>query len=451
MLQQFKDYINAQSLFSSTQKGLLAVSGGIDSSVLCHLMHLSGFPFAIAHCNFHLRSDDSDRDERFVRQLADKYGVDIFVVQFDTTGYAHSNHLSIEEAARHLRYDFFEQVRCQNHFTYIATAHHRDDATETFFLNLLRGTGISGLHGILPCNGYIVRPLLPFGRDEIEQFALSQGLQHVDDSTNASTLYQRNRIRLKLMPLLREISPSVDYTMQQNIARITEAEQIYLQAIEDCRSSLVHIQDSIATISLSAIENLSPKRTLLFELLRPYGFTAAVVDDVISSLHHQSGILFLSPTHRMVKDRELLCIEPLQMESAIEEKYFIMQWDRIIETPINLCLTTISFNGTFTRLPSNQASFDADAVRWPLCLRHWHHGDKFIPFGMQGSRLVSDFFSDKKLSRIDKEHVWILCDSTNTILWLVGLRASNNCKISQKTSHVLTITLSSESAKLSVD
>ena len=240
MLHAFIAHIQQQHLFPTGQEVLIAVSGGIDSVVLSHLMHSAGYPFAIAHCNFHLRPSDCDRDEDFVRRLAASYGVPVHVAQFDTRTHAANHHQSIEQAARNLRYDFFEQLRQQHHYAAILTAHHRDDSTETFFLNLLRGTGIAGLHGILPIQGHIVRPLLPFSRSDIEAYAAQQHLSHVEDSTNASLDYLRNQVRHRLLPLLRELQPAADSTLQQTVLNLQYTEQLYLALLAPIRQQLIH-------------------------------------------------------------------------------------------------------------------------------------------------------------------------------------------------------------------
>ena len=271
---------SCNGLFCRGQKGLVAVSGGVDSSVLCELMHRAGFAFAMAHCNFHLRPGDCDRDERCVRGLEVRYGVEVHVAQFDTEDYAREHGYSVEEAARKLRYDFFVGVMDREGLDYVATAHHRDDATETFFINLLRGTGIAGLHGIRPRNGHVVRPLLSFGRDEIEDFARQHGLRYVEDCTNDSLVYRRNQIRHRLMPLLRELSPGIDATMQRNMARLRDVECVYRRAVDKLREDVVTVNGDVASIRIEDIMALEPRRTLLFELLSPYGFNGAVVDDL---------------------------------------------------------------------------------------------------------------------------------------------------------------------------
>lgn len=452
-----QDFIkSACNLFCPEQKGLLAVSGGIDSTVLCHLMHQARFSFSIAHCNFHLRPGDCDRDEAFVRELAKRYGVNLYVAQFDTIAYATQYGQSIEEAARNLRYQFFNDILdgkvepqwkapdsdVKESLAYIATAHHRDDSTETFFINLLRGTGLAGLHGIPSVNGNIVRPLLPFGRDEIEQYAQMNGLSHVEDFTNATTAYKRNQIRLQLMPLLREIEPNIDRTMQQNIARLADAEKIYQSYISLVRGQVLVQKEDGYSIAISEIEKLSPPRTLLFELIREFGFSISQVDEILNGLHSQSGLQFYSRTHRIVKDRSQLlifCISPSRETGNL----------RIEKDTSSVLLT----NGKMmqVKLYANQPSFvpskskdtaclDAELIQWPLSIRHWKEGERFKPFGMKGTRLVSDYFSDQKFSLIEKEQTLLLVDAKDTILWIIGHRVAHY-PIKPSTKNILILSI----------
>lgn len=439
MLQRFVKTIKEEHLIAEGQQVLLAVSGGRDSVTLCHLFAAANIPFAIAHCNFHLRPGDCDRDEAFVRRLADSYGVSCHIAEFDTENYAHSEGLSIEEAARKLRYVFFEQQRVANGYDLIATAHHRDDAIETFFINLLRGTGITGLHGIRMRNGSIVRPLLPFGRNEIDAYIFRYNLEYVEDYTNSQTLYLRNRIRLQLIPLLRQITPSFDTIMQGNVSRFAEAGQIYLDAIDRVRQILMKPQSEGYSLPIAELKALSPLHSYLFELLRPFGFSSTVVAEIVKALDSQSGKQFYSPTHIVIKDREHLLILPRREEDANAEEYTIQERDLLQTLPVPLSFQTCDTTDRPIRLGTDEAWFDYSRVSFPLTLRHWRSGDRFIPFGMKGSRLVSDLFSDLKLSRPDKEAVWLLCDVSGTILWVVGLRASAAAPVTSSTKKILKI------------
>lgn len=435
MLNRFVSYIEKEHLIAEGQQVLLAVSGGRDSVAMCELVARAGFPFAIAHCNFHLRPGECDRDEAFVHRLAQRYQVPCYTAQFDTEDYARREKRSVEDAARKLRYGFFEQVRADKGYHVIATAHHQDDAVETFFINLLRGTGIGGLHGILPRNGHVVRPMLCFSRGEIDRFVRENNLDFVEDCTNAQPLYLRNRIRLQLVPLLRELSPSFDAVMQGNLVRLSEAGQLYGVAVRRMRDELLSPVGNGFAVDVERLSAYGPLRTILFELLHPFGFSSAVVDDLAEALDGQSGSTFLSPTHRVVKDRGRLLVVPLEDGPAGE--CLIGEEVTAVQTPVNLRLWMSPPSQEPIRLPADEACFDCDRVRFPLLLRRWRHGDRFRPFGMKGSRLVSDFLIDAKVSRVEKERVCILCDADGVVLWVVGLRAAAVAVVNDATRRVL--------------
>lgn len=440
MLTESDFTIQNSTLLNASTHLLLAVSGGIDSVVLCHLVHATGRPFEMAHCNFHLRGADSDRDEAFVRRLAERYAVKCHVAQFDTRAYAAERHLSIEEAARQLRYQFFASCVAGHDDARVLTAHHRDDAAETFFLNLLRGTGIAGLVGMRPLSYLnctdppivVAHPLLPFSREEIVSYADAQGLEHVEDVTNQSLDYRRNRVRHEVLPLLRDMVPAADKSIAETLRHLADTEEIYRQSIEAMRQRVVQRQAAGDRLDIDALRALHPLRTWLFELLRPYGFNAAQTDDIRRSLDGASGHCFYSATHRLVRERDSLFVSPLAqtdteaapahtMETLSREAY----WQRF---------------GTW-RTTAAQALFDADRLPLPLRWRHVRAADRFHPFGMKGSRLVSDLFSDQKLAKHEREHWWLLCDAEDTVLWVSGLRADGRYAVSDTTQRVLLVSL----------
>ena len=440
---------------------LLAVSGGRDSVTLFDLMCRAGYDVGVAHCNFHLRPGDSDRDEAFVRRLAAERSLPCHVAQFDTLAYASAHGLSVEEAARDLRYAFFEQLRVQEGYDLVATAHHRDDAIETFFINLLRGTGIGGLHGILPRNNHVVRPLLPYGRDDIDAYVSEQRLPYVDDSTNMQPLFLRNRIRLQLIPLLRDISPSFDDVMQSNMRHLTDAGTVYRKAVERIRDEVLGGDGDSFAIDIARLRKYEPLDTLLFELLRPFGFNGSVASQVAASLDAQSGKRFLSPSHTLLKDRDRLLVTPsnshlrlLSQEQDCQEHgrndFFLIYEDTDLSAlPIPLAMEVRSYDGTVPRLSRNEAWFDRSQLTYPLVLRHWRNGDRFRPYGMSGTRLVSDLFIDLKLSLDAKADAWLLVDGdgdaadscadrgNGTILWVVGLRAAHHAVVTPATTEVV--------------
>ena len=445
MLSRFLDFVVDNKLFDTTTRLLLAVSGGVDSVVLTDLCARSGFHFAIAHCNFNLRPGECDRDEAFVRQLADHYGVPFYVRRFDTRAYAELHRQSIEEAARELRYDFFYALMCEEGFHRLLTAHHRDDSAETFFLNLLRGTGIRGLHGIrpsapvpvsqatlssmgVPSLPLVVRPLLPFGRAEILAYADARGLDHVEDSTNGSLAFRRNRIRHQLLPLLRTINSSSDSAIAQTIAHLADVETIFHQAVEERRSCLFRQQpDGHLLVRISDLAGLVPLSTWIFELFRPFGFEA----DALCALIRQplSGRKCFSSSHLLVTSRDEWEIVPLH-ESRLsgEAPQLLIEF---LERETLDCL----------KVEKPSALFDADKVRFPLKQRHWKDGDRFQPFGMRGTKLLSDFFTDQKMSIPAKSAQWLLCDADDRILWVEGRRADGRFSVTRSTRRVLRVSI----------
>ncbi len=439
MLQRFISNVTQQHLFPTGQQVLLAVSGGVDSVVLAHLMYSAGYPFAVAHCNFNLRPGDCDRDEAFVRRLARRYRVPFHLARFDTLAHARSHGQSIEEAARQLRYDWFDTLCHEHGYPAVLTAHHRDDAAETFFINLLRGTGLSGLHGILSVQGHVVRPLLPFGRDDIEAYARSHRLRHVEDVTNASLLYRRNQIRHQVLPLLRQLQPSADTAIATTIAHLQSVEQLYSALLEPLRRQLVTAcPDGTYSVSLLPFDapgslpladNATLRRQLLFELLRPFGFNAASVDAVLACI--QPGRRFLSPTHQAVLDRGQLLISPISGADSETLPDIVLQLFDAQTCPVD-----------YRHLPPNQALFDADTLRQPLSLRHWRVGDRFQPLGMgKGSQLVSDFFTDHKYSLPEKQRQLLLVDAADRILWIVGRRTAHPFRVTSSSNILLLVTI----------
>ena len=449
MLNTFVNHINRQHLFPTGREVLLAVSGGVDSVVLAHLMHSAAFPFAIAHCNFHLRPGECDRDESFVRDLAASYGVPFHVEHFDTAAYADAQGLGIEDAARRLRYDWFHTLCAAHGYPAILTAHHADDVAETFFLNLLRGTGLAGLHGILPVTERggvaLVRPLLPFSRADIEAYAAREGLAHVEDSTNASLLYRRNQVRHRLLPLLREIAPMADTSLRQTIAHLQSSERLYRHLLEPLRARYLLPQpDGTHSLALAALladhpADLHPQ--LLFELLHPFGFTASQCDNLLAT--PQSGARFLTATHEAVLHRGTLLISPAPSGTPGFSGYSGVSGTS--GSPATLHISSYSVErlpADFKSLAATTAFFDADTLQQPLSLRQWHAGDRFQPLGMEhGTQLVSDWFTDHHVALPDKRRQLLLVDADDTILWIVGRRTSHPHRITSDTRQILQVTL----------
>lgn len=430
-------YIEKQQLLSGDGPVLVGLSGGADSVALLALLVQLDYPCVALHCNFHLRGDESVRDEQFAREMARTLDVPFYKIDFDTTAYGAEHHLSIEMAARELRYNWFEEMRLRLGAQAIAVAHHRDDSVETVLMNLVRGTGIRGLGGIRPKNGYVVRPLLAVSRSEILDWLVEQRLSYVTDSTNLSDAYTRNFIRLRVLPLLEELNPSVKAAIARTADHLAETEAIYLHVVEKARRELLEEDFRIPIARL--MEYPSPA-TILYELLKPYGFTRQVADDVFRSLTGESGKMFYSPDYRLLKDREYLLLSPVKKE---EEQEYTFTADDIVEEiwrgPVELSFFKSVITTDFCfRKDKHIAYFDYDKLSFPLTLRKWKEGDWFIPFGMKGRKKLSDYFSDHKFSRMDKEQTWLLCSGEN-ILWIVGERSDNRYCIDKTTKSVLVV------------
>ncbi|MCD4773278.1 MAG: tRNA lysidine(34) synthetase TilS [Bacteroidales bacterium] len=431
MIEQFKRYIENEKLFKPNDKILLAVSGGIDSVVMAELFFLAGYDFGIAHCNFKLRGKDSDKDEKFVKDLAEKFKVPFFIKRFDTFNYSDENKISIQMAARELRYFWFTELLKNEDYTITATAHHRDDSIETFFINLIRGTGISGLHGILPKQGNVIRPLLFTGRDEIEAFQKEKKIKFREDKSNLSDKYLRNKIRHKLLPVIKEIEPDIEKVMQKNISRFAETENIYFKEIEKKKKKAVKEEKENVVILIDELQKLKPLKTYLYEFLLPYNFSFSDVENITISLEGISGKQFYSPTHRLLKDRNSLIITSLTNNE--DQEFFINKSDKEILSPLRLKIKIekkieLSYD-------KNIACLDYSKLEFPLILRKWKKGDIFVPFGMTGKKKLSDFFIDQKLSIIQKEQIWLLCSGEN-IVWIIGHRIDNRYRITKNTKQV---------------
>ncbi|WP_299992802.1 tRNA lysidine(34) synthetase TilS [Marinifilum sp. N1E240] len=439
MFRKLVHFVEEENLFYRDEKILVAVSGGIDSVVLLHLLKQMEIDCAIAHCNFHLRGDESDGDFEFVRDLAEQYGIPFYSKDFDTKEYAAENKQSIEMAARELRYEWFEQLRELLSYQYIAVGHHADDVAETVLINLARGTGIHGLTGIKAKLGKIIRPLLPFTRTELEAYAKVNNLQYREDSTNKETDFVRNKIRHQIIPVLEEINPSIRKTMTENVARFREVEQIYNDVIEENRLHLVFQRDDQLMISIQRLQELPSPSSHLFEILSPYGFHHRDVKMIAKSLDSISGKRFFSSTHQLLRDRKYLILSNL--EEVDQNMYEIEEADCETDIPIEMEASFINRTPDF-KFPTSPkiACFDANKLKFPLLIRKWKEGDQFRPIGMKGTKKVSDYFIDKKFSLSDKESTWLLC-SGERIMWIVGHRMDDRFKITDKTTKIYRLEL----------
>jgi len=440
MLGQFKQYISSFRLFSPEEPVLLAISGGVDSMVMAELFHRAGFNFAIAHCNFNLRGSESNQDEAFVTSMAETYKVRFFVRQFKTREYAGFNKMSVQMAARTLRYEWFDELVQSEGFRAVATAHHLDDQIETFFINVLRGTGIGGLHGILPNRTRIVHPMMFAFRRQIEEFAGDEAISYREDSSNRSSKYVRNKIRHDLVPLLGEINPEFRKTITSTIDRMRETEMLLHNHLEAVWNKSGAFGKDYATLKISELLNLQPLEVYMYELLQPFNFNRSVTDEVAAGLEDISGKQYFSQTHRLVKDRELLLITALGPVGAPPAGEIVINEENPeLKKPIHLRFSFIDNHpGLAVSKSGNIAMLDVSGIEWPFRLRKWKEGDTFVPYGMNNHKKLSDFFIDNKFSIVEKENAWLLI-SGNEIAWLVGHRIGNAFRIKSETKRILKI------------
>lgn len=440
MIERFVQNIKSLQLFSPNDTILVGVSGGIDSVVLIDLLYEAGYPFAVAHCNFQLRGAESTLDEKFVKQLATKYGKQFYGKSFETKKIASSKGISVEMAARDLRYSWFEEVRHHYHYDCIAVAHHLDDQAETFMLNLARGTGIAGLTGMKAVNGRVVRPLLFVTRQEINSYAAIRNLEYREDSTNSKTEFLRNKVRHLILPLMEELNPSFRLCLQSTISHLKDTYSIYYQAIEYARERVVRRKRGGAIeLSIPELKLLNPLSTFLFEILRPYHFSGELVDEIVKSLDGQSGKQFLSPTHRAITDREVILIRKLP--EANTQRYYLDKSCDHLDFPVALRIGSQTADGSLKlKTTANLALIDEDKLQFPLILRKWQKGDFFKPLGMKGMKKLSDFFVDEKFSLYDKENTWLLTNGEE-IVWIVGIRLDDRYKVTVSTENVLVLEL----------
>lgn len=439
LLKKVKKFIVANQLIADTDTIFIGVSGGIDSVVLLSILTSIGYKCIVGHCNFHLRGEESDRDALFVRDLAESYKIPYHKIDFDTIATAKSRKISIEMAARDLRYEWFKTTAQETGATLIAVAHHSDDSAETILLNLIRGTGLKGLIGIDPKNGNIIRPLLDCSRDEIHDYALWKGLNWVLDSTNDANDYTRNKIRNQITPLLSEINPSINETLNTNSKNLRGAWKIFNDKINEIKVELVGKIADKTTIDIEGLLKQADVETVLFELLNEFNFKSDVIRNIASSLHSTPGLQFFSDSHRLIKDRTHLIIENKTSETTLEYKIEATRTE--INEPIRLKLNRFAKTEDFEPSKSTDTiHIDAEKISYPLCIRKWRQGDSFHPFGMSKNKKVSDFFIDSKLSIIQKEETWLLTSDEN-IVWIIGWRLDNRFKTDSRTNEILEISL----------
>ncbi|WP_302951043.1 tRNA lysidine(34) synthetase TilS [Leyella stercorea] len=453
---QVRHFAHHHQLFTPRGKYIIALSGGADSvSLLLVLKHLEsefGITLEAAHCNFHLRGDESLRDEEFCKQLCRRLHVPLHLVHFDTHAYADLHHVSIEMAARDLRYTYFEQLRRDIRAQDICVAHHRDDSVETLLLNLVRGTGLRGLRGIQPRNAHIIRPLLSHSRQQIEQYLDALGESYVTDSTNLHNDVKRNKIRLNIIPLLRELNPSVSQSIFETSLRVTEALKIFDDAIQHAiadvttpqtQNSKLKTQNSPLIISVPRLKQQPSPEYTLHEILSPRGFTSAQIEQIYTSLDtNPTGKIITSCSHELAFDRSTLILQPHTPTPLVRPMHIPETGTYVLSDNLKLKVETEECGDRYE--PSRTAdcaSLDASDIKFPLTLRHIQPGDRFVPFGMTGTKLVSDYLTDRKKNIFEKRAQLVLTDAQQRILWLVGERTDNRFRITPHTQQALRLTI----------
>lgn len=430
MLNTVGRFIEKEKLILPGEKIIVGLSGGMDSMALLDVLTLLGYQCVGAHCNFHLRGEESDRDACFVKKWCKDIDIPFTSVDFDTYPYAADRKISIEMAARELRYTWFEIIRKQYGAHVVAVAHHKDDSVETVLLNLVRGTGIRGLTGISPRNGNIVRPLLCVTRDEIECYISDRHLPNVFDSTNKDDAFIRNALRIHVIPMLETLNPSVRDAVFRTSQHLSEVKKIYEVSMEK-EKQMVFLDGKI---DIQALRKTISPSSVMFEILTPFGFHPAVIEDAFQSLDATPGKVFYSDQYRLIRDRDFFLLDTVSTGNDARETYVIEKQPKTILLPIHL---NISIEKSPVGIVKKRERLyaDADKLSFPLELRKWQAGDWFIPFGMTGRKKLSDYFTDRKFSLKDKENAWVLAIGSE-ILWIVGERSNERYKVTEKTIHV---------------
>jgi tRNA(Ile)-lysidine synthase len=436
LLEKFIEYNSLHKLADAKKRILIAVSGGLDSVVLCGLFKHAGFQFAIAHCNFKLRGTESDADATFVHSLAEQYKAKFYSKEFDTKQYADAHKCSIQVAAREMRYAWFEELQATEKFDFIATAHHLNDNIETVLFNLAKGTGIKGLRGILPKHDKLIRPLLFAPREEIEAFAKQHNLSWREDSSNASDKYSRNFIRHNIVPLFKELNPSFETSFANNLNIFSELETQFDAHFRKVSKTLFFSKHGDVYIAIEALKKLSDRRTILFTYLQPHGFTSSQVDDILSGLNNNAGRQFFTDNARLIQDRKFLILT--KGNAATASEHFI--YDDISEIlTSDFVFTQIKLENKNSEIEKSPfiAMIDASKILYPLVLRRWKAGDYFYPIGMNNKKKkLKKFLTDIKLPLHEKEKVWVV-ESDKKIVWVVGLRLDERFKITEQTEQLV--------------
>ena len=442
MFQRFQEFVKKEDLLPEKGKTLLAVSGGMDSIVMADLYYRASYPAAIAHCNFKLRAEESDEDQAFVRRLAETYNLPFYTKNFDTQGYASQNGISIQMAARELRYNWFEELLEDSSLKLVAAGHHLDDAIETFFINLMRGSGIRGIHGILPRQNNLVHPLLFATRREIDVYLKQNKLSYREDSSNLSHKYTRNKIRHQLLPALEEMQDDYRQIFRGNFERIRQSEEIFKQKVKEEFEKVHQIKGDEVYFDIDKLRKLEPVETYLYEFLAPYNFHYREIKKIAVALDSIPGKKFYSETHVLIKDRRYLIVT--KRKTGEPESFTVDEEDTYLSAPVSMRITKHAYTSDFVISgKTSVAMLDYDKLQFPLKLRRWKQGDRFQPLGMKHMKKLSDFFIDNKLSVLDKEKIWVL-QSGMDIVWVVNHRIDERYKITNNTNWIFRIELFDE-------
>jgi len=443
MIVRFRKFIKENNLYRPSETVLLSISGGIDSMVMLYLFHRSQFKISVAHCNFKLRGEDSDGDELLVREFCETNRIQFFSKRFSTKQYARNHKISIQMAAREMRRNWFNELMEEHGFACYATAHHLDDQTETFFINLFRGTGIAGIHGILPKTGKLIHPMMYTWKKEIIRYARIKRIPYRLDKSNLTSDYERNAIRNELLPAIRKINPAFDITLSQNIQLFRKAEEIYRHHVSEVTSKIILFDNEKMRIRIPDLIKLDDAQFYLFEILTEYNFNKSVVADIYRSLSSESGRIFNSSTHRLIIDRDQLILQKKPDEDQDYGIFEIQKTDGQLTEPLLLKIKQYTRTAdTVLFSEPDTAKLDAAKLKFPLQVRKWVRGDSFYPLGMENRKLLSDYFIDNKFSIFQKEQTWLLL-SNNKIVWLIGHRIDDRFKITDSTKNIIEIKVKS--------
>jgi tRNA(Ile)-lysidine synthase len=439
MIEEFNKFISENHLIKQGDKILLAVSGGIDSMVMAHLFLRRNHKEGIAHCNFSLRGKESDKDEELVRQFAADNNIPFYTIRFETKEFAKKNRLSIQMAARELRYNWFEEIRKKNGFDYIAVAHNLNDNIETLLINLIRGTGLAGMAGIKPFNNNIIRPMLFATRHHIQTYCSKNKIVFREDKSNADTKYTRNKIRHQVIPVIKEINPSVEVTLNETAERFSGFNEIVSDYISQLREKIAEEREHLISYNISLLKTHVHNKAVVYELFKPYGVTSAILNDLIKVIGGNTGGQIITDTHRIIKNRREIIVSD---EAYIKEtSYTITDTDAFCSYPGISSARKVKISDTY-EIPSDPhiACLDLQKISFPALIRKWKPGDYFYPLGMKQKKKLSDYFIDNKYSRFDKETIFIL-ESDGKIVWLIGDRIDDRFKITSSTKKGLLLKL----------